>query len=638
MGKPRRPLLLLVPTALAGVLAVVLAGVLAGCGGGGSGPSPDPTATALADGLVSGDLSKVAFVGSTPTIVQKQYAAAVSGLGGVKPTVTVAGVSESGSARATATLHWSWPLGSGWSYSTEVPLQTTRDGSGWQVAWKPDLVEPTLQPAETLVATTVDAKRGDILGPGGVGLVTERPVVRFGVDRTKVGATAALDSARRLGRLVGIDVASYVKQVKASGPRAFIQAIVYRPQDASSSLVGRATAIKGVDALAGNLPLGITKEFAAPILGTVGPVTADMIKQNPGVYRVGDMAGVSGLEARYDEQLRGTPGVQVDAVDPDGRHHRLFSTKPVDGTPLKLTMVPRLQLLAEQILSKVGPASAIVAIRPSTGAILAAANGPGSNGYNDATYGRFAPGSTFKTVDSLALARKGVAPSSPVDCPTSVNVNGKVFTNDSFYPPSANGRITLATAIADSCNTAYINERTTLGSSDLVDAAATLGMGVDHDLGFPAYFGNVVPPASETEKAADMIGQGQVLASPMTMATVMASVVAGHTVVPQLITSVTPTATSAIPLTAAQDATLKTLLRGVVTRGTGIGLRDVPAPPVIAKTGTAEFDRSGRRLTHAWMIAGHGDLAVCAFVDVGKTGAGTAGPLLEQFLRRAHVG
>jgi cell division protein FtsI/penicillin-binding protein 2 len=162
-------------------------------------------------------------------------------------------------------------------------------------------------------------------------------------------------------------------------------------------------------------------------------------------------------------------------------------------------------------------------------------------------------------------------------------------------------------------------------------------MGVDHDLGFPAYFGNVVPPASETDKAADMIGQGQILASPMTMATVMASVVAGHTVVPQLITSVNPTKTTPTPLTAAQDATLKTLLRGVVTRGTGIGLRDVPAPPVIAKTGTAEFDRNGKRLTHAWMIAGHGDLAVCAFVDVGQTGAGTAGPLLEEFLRGAHV-
>jgi len=365
----------------------------------------------------------------------------------------------------------------------------------------------------------------------------------------------------------------------------------------------------------------------------VGPVTAEIIKDNPGIYEVGDEAGLSGLEARYDEQLRGSPGVVVSAVDGDGKHRTLFTTKAKDGSPLHLTLVPRLQLLAESILGDVAPASAIVAIRPSTGAILVAANGPGTNGYNDATYGRFAPGSTFKTVGSLALLRKGQTPSSPVDCPTSLVVDGKQFTNDSFYPPSANGRITLATALANSCNTAFINERTKLGDHDLVDAAATLGMGVDHDLGFPAYFGNVVPPTSETTKAADMIGQGQILASPMTMATVMASVVAGHTVVPQLVTSVDVSKTSPEPLTAKQDATLKQMLRGVVLTGTGVGLRDVPGPPVIAKTGTAEFDRNGKRLTHAWMIAGQGDLAVCAFVDVGQTGAGTAGPLLEQFLR-----
>jgi cell division protein FtsI/penicillin-binding protein 2 len=503
------------------------------------------------------------------------------------------------------------------------------------VRWADDLVEPSLKSGEVLRATTVGAKRGDILGPHGVGLVTERPVVRFGVDRTKVPAALAGASARRLAQLVGVDVAPYVQQVKAAGPKAFVQAIAFRKDEVPVSVAEHYHDIKGVDAIADEIPLGITKEFAAPILGTVGPVTAEIIKDNPGVYSVGDEAGLSGLEARYDEQLRGTPGVVVDAVDGKGAGRTLFRTQPVAGKPLTLTLDPRLELLAERILSSVGPASAIVAIKPSTGAILVAANGPGNNGYDDATYGRFAPGSTFKTVDSLALVKKGVTPSSPVDCPTSVVVDGKVFTNDSEYPPGANGRITLATALANSCNTAYINERTKLGPHDLVDAAATLGMGVDHDLGFPAYFGNVVPPASETTKAADMIGQGQVLASPMTMATVMASVVAGHTVVPQLVTSVHPAPTHPAPLTPAQDATLEQLLRGVVLRGTGIGLRDVPGPPVIAKTGTAEFDRAGRRLTHAWMIAGQGDLAVCAFVDVGHTGAGTAGPLLEQFLRGA---
>ncbi|HEY3529143.1 MAG TPA: penicillin-binding transpeptidase domain-containing protein [Nocardioides sp.] len=619
------------------LLLVVLAIVplaLAGCGGGDDGPSPDPTAAALAAGLASGDLSDVTFVDASAGDVQREYHRAVAALGGVKPEVQVGSVDTSGDGTATATLRWSWPLGEGWSYTSKAELRAA--GSTWKVDWATDVVEPSLKDGMTLEATTIGAKRADILGPHGVALVTERPVVRFGVDRIKVPASQAPESARRLAELVGIDVAPYVKQVRAAGPKAFVQAIAFRKDEVPAAVTAQYVHIKGVDAIADQIPLGITKEFAAPILGTVGPVTAEIIKDNPGVYRVGDLAGLSGLEARYDDQLRGRPGVLVSTASKHGGGQQLFKSPAVDGTPLRLTLDPRLQLLAEHVLSTVGPASAIVAIRPSTGAILVAANGPGNNGYNDATYGRFAPGSTFKTVDSLALLRKGVTPSSPVECPTSVNVDGKVFTNDSDYPPSANGRIDLATAIANSCNTAYINERTKLGPHDLVDAAATLGMGVDHDLGFPAYFGNVVPPTSETTKAADMIGQGQVLASPMTMATVMASVVAGHTVVPQLVTSVKPAPTHPTPLTAVQDATLKQLLRGVVLRGTGLGLRDVPGPPVIAKTGTAEFDRDGRRLTHAWMIAGQGDLAVCAFVDVGHTGAGTAGPLLEQFLRGAR--
>jgi cell division protein FtsI/penicillin-binding protein 2 len=162
-------------------------------------------------------------------------------------------------------------------------------------------------------------------------------------------------------------------------------------------------------------------------------------------------------------------------------------------------------------------------------------------------------------------------------------------------------------------------------------------MGIDHDVGFPAYFGNVVPPAGETEKAADMIGQGKILASPMSMATVIASIQSGSLVVPSLVTSAaSPPPDGVDGPSRAEASALRGMLRGVVTGGSGSLLADVPGPPVIAKTGTAEFVKGGRVLTHAWMIAAQGDLAVCVFVDVGTSGSGTAGPILEQFLRAAR--
>ncbi len=422
--------------------------------------------------------------------------------------------------------------------------------------------------------------------------------------------------------------------MEASGPLAFVEAIVFRKEDVPAGVLHAMRGIKGGAVIAAELPLAPTKGFAAPILGTVGEVTAEMITEHPDLYQIGDVAGLSGLQARYDEQLRGTPGQEVNAVGSDGKTREIFRVDAIDGQPLELTMDERLQIAAEQALADIGPAAALVAIKPSTGAILAAANGPGTNGLNIATYGQYAPGSTFKTVSSLALLRAGDTPDTIVPCTSSVVVDGKRFENYDDYPSSALGNIPLRTAVANSCNTAFISQRGKLGQQSIVDAAASLGMGIDHDLGFPAYFGNVVPPAGETEKAADLIGQGKILASPMTMATVIASIQSGTLVVPSLVTSVTsPPPEGVSGPTAAEADALRSMLRGVVTGGSGSFLLDVPGPPVIAKTGTAEFEKDGQVLTHAWMVAAQGDLAVAVFVDLGSSGSGTAGPILEQFLR-----
>ncbi len=215
-------------------------------------------------------------------------------------------------------------------------------------------------------------------------------------------------------------------------------------------------------------------------------------------------------------------------------------------------------------------------------------------------------------------------------------MDGKRFTNYSDYPAAALGRIALRAAVANSCNTAFIAAADRLGDTDLFDAAASLGMGLDHDLGFPAYFGKVDPPESATEKAADMIGQGRILASPMVMATVAGTVQRGELVVPRLVEGIEVAAPEgAAPLTPAEATALQAMLRGVVTEGSGRGLADLPGPPVLAKTGTAEFGEAGNVRTHAWMIAAQGDLAVAVFVEVGESGSRTAGPVLEAFLRAA---
>jgi hypothetical protein len=601
-----------------------------------TGPDPDEAADALADAFVAGDFGGVAFTQASTDEVTAEYAKVVEGMGDIAPAVTVGETTEDGESAATATLSWTWPVaGEEWTYTTEAPL--TKVDDEWQVAWSRELVEPSLGAGTVLDVTPIGGGRGPIMGADGVALVTARPVVRFGIDRSQVPAAGAADAARRLARLVGVDAAPYAKQVVAAGDKAFVEAIVFRKDDVPVAVARGYDAIPGGLAVPDDIPLAPTREFAAPILGTVGPVTAEMVKKDPDRYQVGDQAGLSGLQARYDEQLQGVDGIVVDAVASDGRERQLFRVDAKQGTPLELTLDERLQLAAERELASVGPGSALVAIRPSTGAILAAANGPGNDGLNLATYGQLAPGSTFKSVSSLALLRAGLTPDSVVPCTRSIVVDGKRFENYDDYPSGALGNVPLRTAIANSCNTAVISQGGKLADGDLAAAAASLGLGIDHDLGFPSYFGSVEPPASETEAAADLIGQGEVLASPMAMATVIASIQAGHTVVPRLVKSVDVSVPDdAPPLEAGEVAALRSMLRAVVTSGSGTGLLDVPGPPVIAKTGTAEFERDGKLLTHAWMIAAQGDLAVAVFVDVGSSGSGTAGPILEAFLRAAR--
>ncbi len=493
-----------------------------------------------------------------------------------------------------------------------------------------------MRPGGTLALTGTTAERGQILGADGRPIVTDRPVTRFGIDKTAVPAARAGRSARQLATLLEIDVAAYVERVEAAGDSAFVEAIVLRREDVPPGTGGGYGRIAGALAIKDTLPLAPTRDFAGPILGTVGEPTAEMIEDDPERYAVGQTVGLSGLQLRYDEQLVGTPGVVVERVSSDGKEKVLFEEEAQPGRPLELTLDLDLQADAERILAGVGPASAIVAIRPSTGAILAAANGPGTDGYNMATFGQFAPGSTFKSVSSLALLRSGLTPSSTVPCTPTVTVDGRAFENYDDYPVSGIGDIPFRTALANSCNTAFIAERDRLDRDTLADAAASLGMGVDADLGFPSYFGQVPAAKGETEAAADMIGQGKILASPMTMATVVASVQAGRTVLPSLVAGVDVEQDDVAPLGKGEARTLREMLRGVVTSGSGALLADVPGPPVIAKTGTAEYvaDGGGLRL-HAWMIAARGDLAVAVFVRDGQSGSSTAGPLLESFLRDA---
>ncbi|BBE23976.1 hypothetical protein MN0502_28590 [Arthrobacter sp. MN05-02] len=395
------------------------------------------------------------------------------------------------------------------------------------------------------------------------------------------------------------------------------------------------------------------------------------MEQSDGAVRAGDVTGLGGLQLQHNDRLAGTPGLTIGAApvdDPGTPSQTLFTRPAVDGTDLATTLDPRLQALGEEVLADEPSASSIVAIRPSTGEILAAANGPGSEGLQTALLGQYPPGSTFKVATSLALLRKGFTPESPTECTEEVSVDGRTFNNASTYPAQFLGTIPLLETFAQSCNTGFISARDEISQADLAAAASDLGIGVEARIGTPAFFGSVPTEAEGTAHAAAMIGQGEVLVSPLGLATMAASVGAGSRVTPTLLAAGESTeldpgsesaaateapsgdATASEPeeseeseeseappsaFTAGESATLKTLMSAVVEQGGARLLQDVPGDPVLAKTGTAEFGSETPPRTHAWVVALQGDLAVAVFVEEGELGSTSGGPLMQAFLTGA---
>jgi cell division protein FtsI/penicillin-binding protein 2 len=639
---------------------------LVGCSDGRAGAQD--AAKQLASAVAALDVGSVAFEGKDSGAASDQLKAVFKALDPAKPAVE-SGELTLDAGTATVPLNYSWKVGTGeWKYTTYAQLK--KSGDKWLTVWNPATLVPALADGEILGTLSQSPARADILGAGDAKLVTYRPVVNVGIDKPRLASADPAVSAAKLAQLVGVDPAAYTQQVQAAGPEAFVTAITLR-QDGRTITDGQIAEIPGARTIADHLPLAPTRTFARALLGTAAEANAEQIEKSGGALKAGDTAGTGGLQQQYDAQLRGSDGIQVFAEKAgltaeqkqalvNGGRRVLFQVEIKAGTPLQTTLDPNLQQLAEDILGKVGPASAIVALRPSTGAVLAAASGPGSNGYDTAMLGQYAPGSIFKMVDSLAMFRNGMTPDAKVDCPATLTVDGRTFKNAEGYPAASLGSVTLRDAFAHSCNTAFINARDKVSQAQLESAATSLGVAVEAPgLGAGAFLGSVPGAAEGTEHAASMIGQGKVLMSPLAAAIMAGSVAKGAPVTPQLVlnpnasdaatpaagptpsapapssSAPAPAKTSGTPLTAAEAASLADMMRAVVTSGHAGFLASVPGAPVGAKTGTAEFGKDDPPKTHAWIVAVHGDLAVAVFVEDGGLGATTSGPLLKEFLTAA---
>ena len=232
-------------------------------------------------------------------------------------------------------------------------------------------------------------------------------------------------------------------------------------------------------------------KIGAQILGFVGEVTKKQLESmGPKGYAAGDSIGQTGVEAAYDQYLRGTPGVGRVYVDALGRvtSARQFSQLPEAGNNIRLTIDAELQKAAEDALDYgirlaledgewAADGGALVAMDPRNGEILALASNPTFDPsvyvgrvssknlkalaapsanhptLNRAVSGVYPAGSTFKPVTALAALEEGlIQPDELIQCTGKEVIDGQTFAN---WDPNANEPMMLTTALAASCDTYF---------------------------------------------------------------------------------------------------------------------------------------------------------------------------------------
>ena len=560
--------------------------------------------------------------------------------------VTVDDITEA-DGQTVAELDWTWANldGEAWRYSSELPLK--KNGLFWWADLTEAALHPELGSGGSFELRANPGQRGKILGADDAVLMEEGRVIDIGVhpNRLEPDTLDSLVSGLNSGvDSLDLDADELEDEVDEAEGDQLVSVVTLREDD-YEDVKDSIHDLPGVLFSEDSQTLTRTRGFAQATLGSAGPASAEDIEKSQGGVIAGDIVGRTGLQKTFNARLSGPGSVEVfakgDSSDDSGKTKltSLHSFEQKDGEDVETTLDVKIQNAADEAAATAKKPAAVVAIRPSSGDVLAVANhNPDGAAWDRALTGQYAPGSVFKIASGLALSEAGVSPGDDIDCPKTVTVGGKVFKN---AEDEVLGDISFAKNFAQSCNTAFVSSGEEVTGDEVADAAAQLGM--TGALGIGAKMASVPAADDEVTHAAQMIGQGKVQTSPLSVATMAASVQAGETVTPRLVLgdaledsgadasddAAGDDEAPALDEDAAQE--ISDMMRRAVTEGTATKLKDVPGDPVHGKTGTAEYGDEIPPRTHSWFAGFQGDLAVAVLVEDGGFGAEAAVPVAKDF-------
>ena len=316
------------------------------------------------------------------------------------------------------------------------------------------------------------------------------------------------------------------------------------------------------------------------LLGYVSEVDQRYMEQHPGEYRSGDYAGMTGIEAAREKDLRGEKGYhiylrnarnQIEQPYKDGT----MDKEAVPGKNIVTTIDAQLQQYGQELMA--GKVGSVVAIEPSTGEILALVSAPGIDVdqladigkhyneivknpykpmYNRAVQASYPPGSVFKLVNALIGLEEGVLrPETRYSCAHGYNYGAghKLGCHGHRSP------INMEESIMMSCNAYYcyvlkniVDNRKYNSPAEGLDHwneyVKSFGFGRKLGSDFPAELSGSIPSARTYNRAYGRgrwnsttvislsIGQGEILATPMHLANLCATIAnRGHYYIPHII-------------------------------------------------------------------------------------------------------
>ena len=433
------------------------------------------------------------------------------------------------------------------------------------------------------------------------------------------------------------------------------------------------------------------RPIAAHALGYVAEVNRRDLEDDE-YYVLGDYNGRSGVEKRYEKDLRGIKGVEVLLRDAHGRVKGRYDegghdVKAMPGKDLTLSLDIELQEYAEKLM--VNKRGAIVAIEPKTGEILAYVSAPtydpgllvGRNRaknykalessphkifLNRPIQSNYPPGSTFKPAQALVLLQEGIiTPGTAYGC-----YGGYYFAPGhkvGCHPHAS--PLALAPAIATSCNAyfcagyrAMMDSRKYGGIQQAMDTwkdhMVALGYGYKLGVDLPYEKRGMIPNSKYYNKwygergwrgatiISNAIGQGEVLATPMQIANLCATIAnKGWYITPHLVKSIKGGVLDTL-YTKKRNSGIDPVyfdpviegMHGAVLHGTSMGVA-VPGINVCGKTGTAQNAGADHSIFMCFAPMEDPKICLLVFVENGGFGATWGVPmaslLLEKYIKKS---